>query len=58
MLNSLLPKVEKVHTKVKGIPIPKIDEIYAKLEGSTVYSTSDMRSVSDVQNLHHVVARE
>ena len=48
MLNSLLPKVEKAHTKAKGIltlvPIPKIDEIYAKLEGSTVYSTFDMRS--------------
>ena len=48
MLNSLLPKVEKVHTKAKGVltlvPIPKIDEIYAKLEGSTVYSTLDMRS--------------
>ena len=48
MLNSLLPKVEKAHTKAKGVltlvPIPKIDEIYAKLEGSTVYSTFDMRS--------------
>ena len=48
MLNSLLPKVEKVHTKAKGVltlvPIPKIDEIYAKLEGSMVYSTFDMRS--------------
>ena len=33
MLNSLLPKVEKAHTKAKGVltlvPIPKIDEIYA-----------------------------
>ena len=48
MLNSLLLKVEKVHTKAKGVltlvPIPKIDEIYAKLEGSTVYLTFDMRS--------------
>ena len=48
MLNSLLPKVEKAHTKVKGVltlvPIPKIDEIYARLEGSAVYSTFDMRS--------------
>ena len=48
MLNSLLLKVEKAHTKAKGVltlvPIPKIDEIYAKLEGSTVYSTFDMRS--------------
>ena len=26
------------------VPIPKIDEIYAKLEGSTIYSTFDMRS--------------
>ena len=47
MLNSLLPKVSKAHTKVKGVltlvSIPKIDEIYAKLEGSTVYSTFDMR---------------
>ena len=48
MLNSLLPKVEKAHTRAKGVltlvPIPKIDEIYAKLEGSTIYSTFDMRS--------------
>ena len=48
MLNFLLPKVEKAHTKAKGVltsvPIRKIDEIYAKLEGSTVYSTFDMRS--------------
>ena len=48
MLNSLLPKVKKVHTKSKGIStlvlIPKIDEIYAKLEGSPVYLTFDMRS--------------
>ena len=48
MLNSLLSKVEKAHTKAKGVltlvPIPKIDEIYVKLEGSTVYSTFDMRS--------------
>ena len=48
MLNSLLPHVDKAHSKAKGIltlvPIPKIDEIYAKLEGSTIYSTFDMRS--------------
>ena len=48
MLNSLLPKVEKAHTKAKGVlmlvPIPKIDEIYVRLEGSAVYSTFDMRS--------------
>ena len=38
MLNSLLSKVDKAHTKAKGVltlvPILKIDEIYAKLEGS------------------------
>ena len=48
MLNSLLPKVEKAHTKAKGVltlvPILKIDKIYAKLEGSTVYSTFDIRN--------------
>ena len=48
MLNQLLPKVDKAHSKAKGIltlvPLPKIDEIYAKLEGSTIYSTFDMRS--------------
>ena len=39
---------DKAHSKAKGIltlvPIPKIDEIYVKLEGSTIYSTFDMRS--------------
>ena len=48
ILNSLLPHVDKAHSKAKGIltlvPIPKIDEIYAKLEGSTIYSTFDMCS--------------
>ena len=48
MLNQLLAKVDKAHSKAKGIltlvPLPKIDEIYAKLEGSTIYSTFDMRS--------------
>ena len=48
MLNKLLPKVDKAHSKAKGVltlvPLPKIDEIYAKLEGSTIYSTFDMRS--------------
>ena len=40
ILNSLLPHVDKAHSKAKGIltlvPIPKIDEIYAKLEGSMI----------------------
>ena len=47
MLNQLLPKVDKAHSKVTGVltlvPLPKIDEIYAKLEGSTIYSTFDMK---------------
>ena len=45
MLNQ---QVDKVHSKAKGVltlvPLLKIDEIYAKLEGSTIYSTFDMRS--------------
>ena len=48
MLNQLLPKVDKAHSKAKGVltlvPLPKIDEIYAKLKGSTIYSVFDMRS--------------
>ena len=48
MLNQLLPKVDKTHSKAKGVltlvPLPNIDEIYAKLEGSTIYSMFDMRS--------------
>ena len=48
ILNSLLPRVDKAHSKAKGIltliPIPKIDEIYVKLEGLTIYSTFDMCS--------------
>ena len=48
MLNQLLPKVDKAHSKAKGVltlvPLPKIDKIYAKLEGSTIYSMFDMRS--------------
>ena len=48
VLNSLLPWVDKAHSKAKGIltlvPIPKIDKIYVKLEGLMIYSTFDMRS--------------
>ena len=48
VLNSLLPLVNKAHSKAKGIltlvPLPKIDKIYAQLKGSKVYSAIDMRS--------------
>ena len=52
-LNNLLPMVQKVGSKAKGVltlvPLPKIDEIYAKLKGSFIFSTFDMRS-----DYHHV----
>ena len=48
VINSLLPKVNKAHSKVKGVltlvPLPKIDEIYTRLKGSTTYSSFDARS--------------
>ena len=48
VINSLLPKVNKAHSKVKGVltlvPLLKIDEIYARLKGSKVYSGFDARS--------------
>ena len=48
VINSLLPEVQKAHSKAKGVltlvPLPQIDHLYARLRESKIFSTFDLRS--------------
>ena len=48
VINSLLPEVQKAHSKAKGVltlvPLQQIDHIYTRLRGSKVFSTFDLKS--------------
>ena len=48
VINSLLPEVQKAHSKAKGVltlvPLPQVDHIYARLRGSKIFSTFYLRS--------------
>ena len=48
VINSLLPKVQKAHSKAKVIltlvPLPQIDHIYARVKVSKIFSMFDLRS--------------
>ena len=48
VINSLLSKVQKAHSKAKGVltlvPLAQKDHIYARLRSSKIFSTFDLRS--------------
>ena len=44
VINSLLPKVNKAHSKVKGVLTLNPDESYTRLKGSGIYSSCDAQS--------------
>ena len=53
VINSLLPKAQKAHSKAEGVltlvPLPQIDHIYARLKGSKIFSAFDL-----ISGYHHM----